>query len=79
MLEVTEDQGISLSLLGVLALEPFHPARGIDKLLLSSKERMALRTDFEMNFGLRRPRPECFSAGALDDGVDVIRMNVGFH
>src|SRR5262245_36426812 len=69
----------SSTLFCVFPLEPFNAAGGIDEFLLSGKERMTLRTDFEMNFGLGGTGTECFSARTFDHGVDVIRMNVGFH
>jgi len=76
---MTENQIVSLTLLGVLPLESFNAAGRIDQLLFSSKERMTFRTDFEMNFGLRGPGAERFSARTFDHAIDVIRMNVGFH
>src|SRR5262245_30191013 len=40
---------------------------------------MTFRADFEVNFGLRRSRPERLPARAFDHGVDVIGMYVRFH
>jgi hypothetical protein len=80
VLEITENQKrLSLTLLGVLSLEPFNAAGGIHELLFPRKERMTLGTDFEMDFGLGGTGTECFSARTFDHGVDVIRMNAGFH
>ena len=79
MLEVSEVQGLSLVLLGVLPLESFNTTRGVYEFLLPGEERMTFRTDFQMDFGLGRASTERFSARAFDHRVDVIRMNVGLH
>src|SRR5215831_14304467 len=63
----------------VLSLKSLDTAGGIHQFLFARKEGMALRTDFQMNFRLRRSRPKRFATGALDDRIDVIRMYVGFH
>src|SRR6185295_15122874 len=69
----------SLAFLGVLPLEPFNATGGVHQLLLTSKERMAFRTDFQVNLRLRRARFERFSARAPDDSVNVVGMDIGFH
>jgi hypothetical protein len=80
MFEVFEDQWNSgLCFFRVFSLESFDAAGGIDEFLLTGKERMALRTDFEVDLRLGGACTERLSAGAFNDGLDVFGMNVGLH
>src|SRR5215813_4625140 len=66
-------------LLVVLSLESFDTAGRIDEFLLASKERMAFRADFEVDFRFRRTGLKGFAAGAFHDRIDVVRMDICFH
>ena len=68
-----------LGSLFVLSLESFDSSGGINQFLFTGEERVAFRADFEVDLRFRRARPESFTAGAFDDGVDVIGMYVCFH
>ena len=67
-----------LRTLSVLA-EALDAARGVDELLLARVERMAVATDVGVNLRLRGASGELITAGALDRGGRVRRMDIGFH
>ena len=61
-------------------LEFLNAARGVHKLLFASVKRVAIRTDFHVDFGKRAPSGECVAAGANYLGSRVIGwMDVFFH
>jgi hypothetical protein len=64
---------------GVLSLESLDPAGRIDQLLLAGEEGVALGTDFQVDFGLGRTGPECFTARTLHHRVDIVGVNTRFH
>jgi hypothetical protein len=61
------------------ALEPLDAASGIDQALLSSVERMALGTDFDVEFAHRRAGLKRVAAGAGNHAATVYGMDCGFH
>ena len=65
--------------LSVLALETFDAAGCVDQLLLAGEERMAFGAYVQVDLGLRRSSVEGLSAGAGDDGINVIRMDTVSH
>src|SRR5947208_965870 len=66
--------------LGVLAAEAFHPAGGIQQLLLAGKEGMAIRADFHVDVALvGGAGGKGVPAGAVDTHFVVSGMNSGFH
>jgi hypothetical protein len=72
-----------LSLLGrlrtVLLGEALDPTLGVNQLLPSGEERMALRADFEVEILLGRPGFPRRAAGAVDGHLFVLGMDVLFH
>jgi hypothetical protein len=70
---------VFLLILRVFSVEAFDSACGVHQLLFAGEEGMALGTDFQMDFRLRRAGFERFAAGALHDSLDVSRMNVCLH
>ena len=67
--------------IGVLLLEPLHPACRIDQLLLAGEEWMAVRADFDayhVAFN-RRARVKRVAAGAMHLDCMIIGMNSFFH
>jgi hypothetical protein len=66
-------------LLSILLLEAFNATRRINQLLLTGKERMAVRADFDVNLLLGRTcRPGC-AAGANDVTFLIFGMDTWFH
>src|SRR5581483_3215034 len=64
----------------VLLAELVDAARGVDDLLLTGVERMAVRADLDLEVMAKcRARLECVAAGAGDGDLFVIRMGGGFH
>jgi len=66
-------------LYSVPALEPLDAARGIDQALLSGVERMALGTDFDVEFAHRRAGFKSVAASAGNHAATVNGMDCGFH
>ena len=60
-------------------LETVNTSTGINQLLLAGKERMALGADFNLQFGLDRPRLKRLTAYATDDGLAIFGMDLFFH
>ena len=69
----------SLLFLGVPALEPFDAARRIDELLLPREEWMASPADADVHGFPGRSGMHRVATGAMDRGLDVLRMNFSFH
>jgi hypothetical protein len=68
-----------LALQPVFLLEPLHPSGRIDQFLFTGKERMAPGADFDRNLLLDGFGADFIAAGAFDDRIDVLGMNVLFH
>ena len=67
-------------LFGVLAAEALHPSGGIDQLLLTGKERMAIRADFYADVSLMgRPGHKRVAACAVHAHFMVRGMNSCLH
>src|SRR3954451_5127772 len=64
---------------GGAALEPVHPATGVDQLLATGVEGVAVRADLYVDLRLRRPRRELVAAGAAHVRLDVFGMDLGLH
>ena len=60
-------------------MESLHSAGGIDQLLFAGKERMAFRTDFEMDLRFGGSGLKRLAASALHNGFDVLGMDIRFH
>jgi hypothetical protein len=74
------DLGLGCFFLGVLSAEPFHPTCGIHELLLASKKRMAIRTDFYVDVSLvSRAGGKAVAARALHADFIVSGMNGCLH
>jgi hypothetical protein len=67
-------------LAGVFLAEFLDPARGVDNLLLARVERVARRTDFNVQ-GLRNGRARSERVAATTSHLDllVVRVNSVFH
>jgi hypothetical protein len=63
----------------ILLLESFHPAGGIDQLLLAGEKGVAVRTDFHGNFLFYGFRPDFASTRAFNYGLDELGMYPFFH
>ena len=62
------------------SLKSVYTSAGINKLLLAGKERMAFRTDFNVNIAaLGRSSLICGAAGTLDSYVIICGMDTFFH
>ena len=61
------------------ALKPIHTASSIHEMLLSGVKRMALRTNFHMDFLCGRSGDKCVTASAGNRHLLIGRMNVFFH
>src|SRR5436305_992678 len=59
----------------ILLREAFDAAFGVDQLLPSGEERMAVRADFQVQIGLGRARLPCRAARAPDFDFVVFRVN----
>src|SRR5208282_3572790 len=66
---------------GVLLVEAFDAAGGVNQLLLAGEEGMAVRADFELQdvAFVRGARLEDVAAGAGHGHFVVVGMNAGFH
>jgi hypothetical protein len=73
---VTNRKGLSLF---VAAVEFVNTTGGIDEFLLAGEERMAFGADSNLGFGTGGFDVPNFTAGAGNDGVFVLRMNIFFH
>ena len=60
-------------------LETVNTSAVIYQLLLAGEERMALGADFNLQFGLDRPRLKRLTAYATDDGLAIFGMDLFFH
>jgi len=60
-------------------LEPLDTPGGIDKLLLTGKERVTSRTDFRGNLGLGGTGQKRITAQALDRYLGIFWVNALFH
>ena len=72
----TNRKGLSLF---VTAVEFVNTTGGIDKFLLAGKERMAFGADSNLGFRTGGFDVPDFSAGAGDDRIFILRMNIFFH
>jgi hypothetical protein len=66
-------------LYAVAPVEALDPARGIDEALLSGVKRMALGTDFDVEFAHRRAGLKSVAARAGNNAATVFGMDCGFH
>src|SRR5688572_12607009 len=62
-----------------LLREPLDSALGVDQLLAAGKERMTVRTDFQVQLGLGRTRLPAGTAGAPHVDDVVFRVDRGLH
>ena len=62
-----------------LLVELGNAAAGIDQLLLTSVERMALGANFDVDLGLGGTSLNDVAACAGDGAVNVVRMDTLFH
>src|SRR4051812_27666919 len=69
-------RGLAASL---TAAEALHATTGVDQLLTTRVERVAVRADLYVNLRLRRPSGELVAAGTADVGLDVLGMDLGLH
>jgi hypothetical protein len=72
------------STLGVLGftiflLESLNSSRRIKQFLLAGEERMAAGTDLDMDLFFSALRLKGRSAGALDDGIENLGVDILFH
>src|SRR5258706_15206732 len=65
--------------LGVAAAEAFDTARGVEDLLLSGVERMAVGANLDMDLRERGARFDFITARTDDRALLVRRMNAFFH
>src|SRR6476661_9955089 len=65
--------------LGSAALEPLDAATGVDQLLATRVERVALGADLHVDLGLGRACRELVPARAAHVGFDVFRVDRGLH
>ena len=68
-----------LALQPVFPLEPLHPSGRVDQFLFTGEERMAPGADFHRNLLLDGFGADLIAAGAFDDRIDVLGVNVLFH
>src|SRR5258708_13223241 len=67
-------------LLAIAPIKPINAPRRVNQLLLSGKERMASRANFDVQVAFAsRTRLELFAARAGDLYFAILRMNSGFH
>ena len=69
----------SVGLLAITLVELVDTTCGIDELLLTGEERVALGTDTDFVFGAGGIDFPDFAAGAHDLGRTVVRMDILFH
>ena len=69
----------SVGLFAIALVEFINTTSGIDKLLLTGKERVALGADTDLVLGTGGIDFPDFAAGAHDLGRTVIRMDILFH
>ena len=73
---------LAVALHAVALLEAIHTSAGINQLLLTGVERMALGADINAHFLLDGTGLESFAAYATNDALAVIGMDIflhGFH
>ena len=64
---------------GELRLELLDPARGVDKLQLAREKGVADIADVDLDLGDGAVRHERIATSALDDCVEILRVNAVFH
>ena len=69
----------SVGFFAVTLVELVDTPCGVNKFLLTRKERVALGADTDFVFGTGGIDFPDFAAGAGDSGVTILRMNVFFH
>ena len=67
------------SLVGVAALKALNTSAGVNQLLLTSVERMALGANFDVDLRLGGTSLDDVTASAGDGAVNVIRMDTLLH
>jgi hypothetical protein len=67
------------SLVGVAALKALNTSAGVNQLLLTSVEGMALGANFDVDLGLGRTSLNDVAASTSDGAVNVVRMDTLFH
>src|SRR5690606_8388462 len=67
------------ALVPVPLAEPLHAARSVHQLLLAGEVRVTRRADLDLDARLGRPRLQRIAAGAVDDCLLILRMNVRLH
>ena len=60
-------------------VEALNTSAGVDQLLLTSVERMALGANFDVDLGLGGTSLDDVAASAGDGAVNVVRMDTLFH
>jgi len=70
---------LSFGLAAVLAIEPFHAARGVDQFLFAGEEGVAGGTYLEADLRLGRTSLPSLATRAMDGRVHVFWMNIGLH
>jgi hypothetical protein len=60
-------------------VEALNTSAGVDQLLLTSVERMALGANFDVDLGLGGTSLDDVAACACDGAVNVVRMDTLFH
>jgi hypothetical protein len=66
--------------LAVTLIKAIHASRGVDQLLFSGKERMAGRTNFDVQIALFSGAGlERLAASAANSYLNVFRVNSWFH
>ena len=63
----------------VTLLKPIHTSAGINELLFSGKERMALGADFNTDIALSGLRIDYIAASTGNGRVLIFRMNILLH
>jgi hypothetical protein len=73
-------RALGCGFLAIALVEPIHASRGVDQLLLTGKERVASRADFDVQvafFG--RASLKGLATSAANGNFYVFRMNSWFH
>ena len=60
-------------------VEALNTSAGVNQLLLTSVERMALGANFDVDLGLGRTSLNDVAASTSDGAVNVVRMDTLFH
>ena len=63
----------------VFLTEPLDSSGGVNQLLTTGEEGMAVGTDFDLQILHRRTGLDDIPAGAGDGGIEIFRMNLLFH